>query len=82
MEGASRAPHVVVTEYEGMLVRISGVLTPEEISRSRQILEEASWVDGKVTAGEQAGKAKHNLQIPEDFSSRARGRRNRPPRAR
>ncbi|HET6388559.1 Fe2+-dependent dioxygenase [Hyphomicrobium sp.] len=49
-----------------MLVRISGVLTPEEISQSRKILEEASWVDGKVTAGEQAGKAKHNLQIPED----------------
>jgi PKHD-type hydroxylase len=52
-----------------MLVRISGVLTPEEISRSRKILEEASWVDGRITAGEQAGKAKHNLQIPEDSAT-------------
>ncbi len=49
-----------------MLVRIPQVLTQDEVTHARQLLEEAAWVDGKVTAGEQAAKAKHNLQIPED----------------
>lgn len=49
-----------------MLVHIPQVLTPEEVTRARQALEAAAWVDGKVTAGEQAAKAKRNLQIPED----------------
>ncbi|MGQ7792841.1 Fe2+-dependent dioxygenase [Faunimonas sp. B44] len=49
-----------------MLVRIPNVLTPEEVAQVRQIVEAAAWVDGRVTAGEQAGKAKLNLQIPEN----------------
>ncbi|MFC7396237.1 Fe2+-dependent dioxygenase [Chelatococcus sp. GCM10030263] len=49
-----------------MLVHIPHVLTPEEVAHARRVLEEAAWVDGKVTAGEQAAKAKFNLQIPED----------------
>lgn len=49
-----------------MLVRIPQVLSQDEVTHARQLLEEAAWVDGKVTAGEQAAKAKHNLQIPED----------------
>lgn len=54
-----------------MLVRIPQVLTPEEVAYCRHVLEQAAWVDGRVTAGEQSGKAKHNLQVPED-SAQAR----------
>lgn len=49
-----------------MLVHIEGVLTPEQVAQCRKALAQAAWVDGKVTAGEQSAKAKHNLQIPED----------------
>lgn len=49
-----------------MMVRIPGVLTPEEVAHCRKILEQAAWVDGKVTAGEQALQVKFNLQIPQD----------------
>lgn len=56
----------VVLESNRMLVRIPQVLSQDEVTHARQLLEEAAWVDGKVTAGEQAARAKHNLQIPED----------------
>lgn len=49
-----------------MLIRIPNVLTPAEVAHCRHALENSPWVDGKVTAGEQSAKAKHNLQIPED----------------
>lgn len=49
-----------------MLVRIPKVLSAEDVARFRHILEQQSWVDGKVTAGEQSAKAKYNLQIPQD----------------
>ena len=49
-----------------MLVRIPQLLTQEEVAYCRKVLEAAAWVDGKVTAGEQSGKAKFNLQVPQD----------------
>ncbi|WP_160000340.1 Fe2+-dependent dioxygenase [Roseomonas sp. 18066] len=49
-----------------MLVHIPNVLTAEQVAHCRRILEEAAWVDGRVTAGEQSGKAKLNLQVPEN----------------
>ena len=49
-----------------MLVHISGVLTPDEVAFCRSILESSSWIDGKATAGDQAAKAKRNMQVPED----------------
>lgn len=48
-----------------MLVVAENVLTPEEVAHCRAVLERSQWVDGKVTAGAQSAKAKHNLQIPE-----------------
>lgn len=48
-----------------MLVHVPNVLTAEEVGRIRAILESNEWVDGRATAGEQAAKAKFNLQIPE-----------------
>lgn len=48
-----------------MLIHIPEVLTREQVSQARQILDQAEWVDGKVTAGHQSAKAKDNAQIPE-----------------
>lgn len=49
-----------------MLLAIPEVLTSEQVSRARRVLENAQWVDGCVTAGHQSARAKDNLQIPED----------------
>ncbi|MCK8785195.1 Fe2+-dependent dioxygenase [Roseomonas sp. NAR14] len=49
-----------------MLVHVPEVLTQEEVAYCRHRLEQSAWVDGGATAGEQAAKIKHNLQIPED----------------
>jgi Uncharacterized iron-regulated protein len=48
-----------------MLIRIPQILTGDEVAHCRQVLEAASWVDGKVTAGAQSRETKHNLQIPQ-----------------
>jgi PKHD-type hydroxylase len=49
-----------------MLLTIPDVLTPEEVSQARQVLDSADWIDGKVTAGHQAARVKNNMQLPED----------------
>lgn len=49
-----------------MLLAIPDVLTTDQISQARQILETALWVDGRITAGHQSARAKDNQQIPED----------------
>src|SRR5690606_29185656 len=49
-----------------MLLHIPGVLSQAEVTHCRVTLENAAWIDGNATAGEQAALAKHNLQIPED----------------
>lgn len=49
-----------------MLLHIDSVLTSEEAARCRSALEQADWVDGRVTAGYQSARAKDNLQLPED----------------
>ena len=49
-----------------MLLQIPDVLTAEEVSRCRQLLEDAEWIDGRATAGHQSARAKDNLQLPED----------------
>jgi len=49
-----------------MLLHIEGVLSPDQVAHCRARLAAADWVDGKVTAGEQSARAKHNLQVPED----------------
>ncbi len=48
-----------------MLLAIPDVLTAEEVLRARQVLEQADWVDGRVTAGHQSALAKDNMQLPE-----------------
>lgn len=49
-----------------MLLTIPTVLTPDELKRARAILDAATWIDGKVTAGYQSTLVKRNQQLPED----------------
>ena len=49
-----------------MLLHIPGLFSREEVQRIREALEQTEWADGKITAGFQSAKAKHNLQLPED----------------
>ncbi len=48
-----------------MLLQIPNVLTREQVVQCRTLLSKADWADGKITAGHQSAKAKHNLQLPE-----------------
>ncbi|MGE8456912.1 MAG: Fe2+-dependent dioxygenase, partial [Pseudomonas alloputida] len=48
-----------------MLLHIPGLFDADELARICEALERADWADGKVTAGYQSAKAKHNLQLPE-----------------
>lgn len=48
-----------------MLLHIPQVLSRDTVAYCRRLLEQADWVDGKVTAGSQSEKNKNNLQLPE-----------------
>lgn len=49
-----------------MLLQIPDVLTAQQAAECRQKIEQAEWIDGKVTAGHQSARAKNNLQMPEN----------------
>lgn len=49
-----------------MLLHIPEVLSGESLQQVQQLLEQAEWVDGKVTAGTQSAQVKNNMQLPED----------------
>lgn len=49
-----------------MLLAIPNVLTPEQVADCRKRMADATWVDGRITAGHQSSKAKDNEQLPED----------------
>ncbi len=49
-----------------MLLTIPDVLKPEQVQHARRILDEAQWVDGRITAGHQSSRTKDNMQLPED----------------
>jgi PKHD-type hydroxylase len=48
-----------------MLLAIPDLLTAEQVASARELLSNAEWVDGRVTAGPQSARAKHNTQLPE-----------------
>lgn len=48
-----------------MLLHVPAVLSPEALTRCRELLARAEWVDGRITAGTQSQQAKNNLQLPE-----------------
>ena len=49
-----------------MLLHVANVLTAEEVAHCRRRLDAADWLDGRLTAGYQSAKAKHNLQLADD----------------
>ena len=49
-----------------MLLHIPDILTAEQVAHCRQKLDQADWVDGRITAGHQSARAKDNMQLPED----------------
>ncbi|HEY2177441.1 MAG TPA: Fe2+-dependent dioxygenase [Caulobacteraceae bacterium] len=48
-----------------MIVHLPGILTAEQVRHFNATLAKAEWVDGRVTAGDQAAGVKNNLQAPE-----------------
>jgi len=54
-----------------MLLAIPDLLTAEQVLQARQILDNAQWIDGRVTAGHQSTRTKDNLQLPENHPAAA-----------
>jgi PKHD-type hydroxylase len=48
-----------------MLLQIPEVLTADQVAQARRRLDTADWVDGRVTAGHQSARGKHNVQLAE-----------------
>jgi PKHD-type hydroxylase len=48
-----------------MLLQIPDLLTADQVSHARRLLDGAEWVDGRVTAGHQSALVKDNGQLPE-----------------
>lgn len=49
-----------------MMLEIPGVLSADEVRRCREMLEKASWQDGRNTAGHVAARVKSNEQLAID----------------
>lgn len=49
-----------------MIITIDPLLSADELTTARSLLAQASWVDGRITAGTQAALAKNNQQLAED----------------
>jgi PKHD-type hydroxylase len=49
-----------------MLLQVPDLLTREQVAHARHLLDQANWVDGRVTAGIQSAQVKDNEQLPED----------------
>jgi PKHD-type hydroxylase len=49
-----------------MLLQVPDLLTSEQVAHARHLLDQANWVDGRVTAGIQSAQVKDNEQLPED----------------
>jgi PKHD-type hydroxylase len=49
-----------------VITRIAALLDAPQLSAVRERLREGAWEDGKVTAGFQSARAKHNLQLAQN----------------
>jgi PKHD-type hydroxylase len=49
-----------------MIVQVPNVLNAEQIAHCREVMNRASWIDGRVTAGHQSAQVKDNRQLPEN----------------
>ena len=48
-----------------MLLTIPEVLSRDDVASFRERLDQAEWIDGRVTAGPQSMRTKRNMQLPE-----------------
>jgi PKHD-type hydroxylase len=48
-----------------MLIQVADVLSKEQVTTARSLLDAAPWIHGRVTAGHQSAAAKDNVQVPE-----------------
>jgi PKHD-type hydroxylase len=48
-----------------MLLHIPQVLNPQELAEVQELMRQASWEDGRATAGSQSAQVKNNLQLAE-----------------
>jgi PKHD-type hydroxylase len=48
-----------------MIVHVPKVLNLEQVARCREVMNRASWIDGRITAGHQSAQVKDNRQLPE-----------------
>ena len=49
-----------------MLLQVPKVLSAEQVTQFRQMLDQTDWSDGRITAGYQSAKSKDNQQLPEE----------------
>ncbi|HEX8382061.1 MAG TPA: Fe2+-dependent dioxygenase [Sphingomonas sp.] len=49
-----------------MLIAVPDVLTADELTRVRAVVEAGDWADGNATSGAQSALAKRNAQLPEE----------------
>ncbi len=49
-----------------MLLHFPAILSAGQVAHFNAVLRQAQWLDGRVTAGDQSGRAKRNLQVAED----------------
>jgi PKHD-type hydroxylase len=49
-----------------MILHIPTVLNEQQVAACREVMHNATWVDGRVTAGYQSAGVKDNRQLPED----------------
>lgn len=48
-----------------MLIEIPELLSSQTLQQCRDLLTDAPWADGRITAGTQSAQVKNNLQLPE-----------------
>ena len=56
-----------------MIVRIPALLDASRLAAMAALLGEARWEDGRVTAGFQSARVKHNLQLAQDSAAARQG---------
>ncbi|MFC5476432.1 Fe2+-dependent dioxygenase [Paraherbaspirillum soli] len=49
-----------------MLLQIHQALLADDLARCRELIDNAEWADGRITAGSQSGLVKNNRQLPEN----------------
>jgi PKHD-type hydroxylase len=52
-----------------MMARIPGLLDVQRLTAIAALLREASWEDGRATAGFQSAQVKHNLQLAQESAA-------------